>query len=70
MHPAYLGFGIFLQLVQCTPLNPQVNILGTVHSDDPKTLQQLVVKSKLSGTKGQPTAKISSAAAGSAAQLQ
>ena len=69
MHLAYLGFGIFLQLVQYPPLNPQVNILGTVCSD-PKTLQQFVVKSELSGTMGQPTAETPSAATGSAAQLQ
>ena len=60
-----------LPVISMAPsLNPQVNILGTVHSDDPKTLQQLVVKLELSGTMGQPTAKILSAAAGSAAQLQ
>ena len=74
MHLAYRGFGIFLWLIQCPPLIPQVNILCTLHSDDNKSLQQLVATSNLPVTKLQwprtSTATVPSAAAGSAAQLE
>ena len=52
VHLAYLGFSIFLHLVHCPPLMPHVNILGSLQSDDPKALQQLVAKSNLPVTTG------------------
>ena len=45
MHLVYMGFGIFLCLLRQPPIEPDMNIIGTVHSDDPVTLQELVTAS-------------------------
>ena len=52
VHLAYLGFSIFLHLVHFPPLMPHANILGSLQSDNPKALQQLVATSNLPVTMG------------------
>ena len=75
MHLVYMGFGIFLCLVRQLPIVPNVKILGTIHSNDPATLHELVSTSKgvIDTTKPKPaptaTTSTPSAAAGSASQL-
>ena len=74
-HDIYMGFGIFLRLVKWPSAVPNINILGTMHSDDPATLHELISTSKgvigMANPKAAPTAMTStlSVAAGSAAQL-
>ena len=75
-HLVYLGFGIFLHLNHHSPIEPSVNIIGTVHSDNPALLIQLVqTQGCFTGTTKPTSTSMTtmtaraSAAASSAAQL-
>ena len=46
MHLVYMGFGIFLCLVQRPIIVPDANVLGMIHSNDPATLQKFIAASQ------------------------
>ena len=73
MHFVYMGFGIFLCLVRQPPTVPDINILGTIHSDNPATLNKLISSTQgvIGMTKSVTTVTTSTAnsVAGSTTQL-